>query len=430
MNTIELHRVEGLKGDITVPPDKSISHRAMMFASIAEGRSIIRNFLRAEDPISTMNAMKSLGIEIYEGADDELIINGKGLNGLTEPFDVIDCGNSGTTIRLLSGILGGNTFLSVLTGDESLRQRPMARIIRPLREMGADISGRAGDKFPPLAIKSSTLNAIDYKMPVASAQVKSCLILAGLYADGVTTVTEPYKSRDHTELMLKSMGAGIEVAGNTVKVKGGVGLNAIDITVPSDFSSAAFFIAAAQIIPDSEILIKGVGINPTRTGFLSVIEDMGGAVELRNIREVSGEPVADIYCETAESLEAIRISEDSMPSLIDEFPVLCVLASQANGVTEIRGARELRLKESDRISAMATELRKMGITLEEYPDGLSIEGPAELRGSAVESYGDHRIAMALSVAGLIAEGKTIIDNPSCVDISFPGFFDILESLSD
>lgn len=430
MNTIELHRVEGLNGDITVPPDKSISHRAVIFASIAEGKSIVRNFLRAEDPISTMNAMRALGIEIHEGADDELIINGKGLRGLTEPFDVIDCGNSGTTLRLLSGILGGNTFLSVLTGDESLRQRPMARIIRPLREMGADISGRAGDKFPPLAIKGRTLKSIDYKMPVASAQVKSCLILAGLYADGITSITEPYKSRDHTERMLKSMGAGIEVNDLTVRISGESKLDAIDITVPSDFSSAAFFIAAAQIVPDSEILIKGVGINPTRTGFLSVIEDMGGSVELRNIREISGEPVADIYCETAQGLEAIRISEDSMPSLIDEFPILCVLASRANGVTEIRGARELRLKESDRISAMATELRKMGVTLEEYPDGLSIEGLAELRGSAVESYSDHRIAMALSVAGLIAEGKTIIDNPSCVDISFPGFFDILESLSD
>ena len=296
MNSIELHRVEGLKGDITVPPDKSISHRAMMFASLAEGRSILRNFLRAEDPISTMNAMKALGIEIHEGADGELIINGKGLRGLTEPFDVIDCGNSGTTIRLLSGILGGNAFFSVLTGDESLRQRPMARIIRPLREMGADISGRAGDKFPPLSIKGRILKAIDYKMPVASAQVKSCLMLAGLYADGITSITEPYKSRDHTERMLKSMGAGIEVNGLTVRISRESKLDAIDITVPSDFSSAAFFIAAAQIVPDSEILIKGVGINPTRTGFLGVIEDMGGSVELQNIREISGEPVADIYC--------------------------------------------------------------------------------------------------------------------------------------
>jgi 3-phosphoshikimate 1-carboxyvinyltransferase len=433
MEIVELTKAKSLKGEITPPPDKSISHRAIMFASIADGKSIVKNFLRAEDPISTMNAFRMMGIEIEEKAGNELVIHGKGLYGLREPFDVIDCGNSGTTVRLISGILSGNPFFSVLTGDDSLKQRPMARVINPLKEMGADISARNGDKYLPMAIKGKVLKAINYNMPVASAQVKSCLILAGLYADGTTIITEPQKSRDHTERMLRAMGAEIEVEGLTIKVKGEgsrvKGLQPIDITIPSDFSSAAFFIAGALIVPNSEILIRNVCVNPTRTGLLEVIKNMGGAVRIENTRDVSGEPVADIYCKSAGSLKAVKISGDIMPSLIDEFPILCVLATQADGITEIRGAEELRVKESDRIKAMATELKKLGVELEEYPDGISIKGKTSLKGATVESYHDHRIAMSLAIAALVAEGTMTINNPSCVDISFPGFFEELKRIT-
>ncbi|MFN3739939.1 MAG: 3-phosphoshikimate 1-carboxyvinyltransferase [Thermodesulfovibrionales bacterium] len=439
MDRIIIHKAKSLKGEFTPPPDKSITHRAIMFASLAEGKSIIRNHLIAEDPISTMNAMRMLAVEITEAQPSALIIHGKGLHGLKEPFDVINCGNSGTTARLISGILAGNPFFSVLTGDDSLKQRPMARIINPLRQMGAVISARQGDKYLPLAIKGGGLKAIRYEMPVASAQVKSCLILAGLYAEGVTEIIEPQRSRDHTERMLRAMGADIRTEDRrqrtedrpyTAEVKG-LGdkkLNSIDITIPADFSSAAFFIVGALIIPDSEILIKNVCVNPTRTGLLNVIKDMGAEVRIENMRDVSGEPVGDIYVRTASSLKAVKVGKELMPSMIDEFPILCVLATQAEGVTEIRGAEELRVKESDRIKAMATELKKMGVELEEYPDGIAIKGKSFLKGAQVDSYNDHRIAMSLAIAGLIAEEETVINNPECVDISFPGFFSVLENL--
>lgn len=431
MERVELKRARSLKGEITPPSDKSISHRAVMFASLANGKSVIKNFLMAEDPISTISAMRMLGVEIEQPS--ALIVHGKGLHGLKEPFDVINCGNSGTTVRLISGILSGTPFFSALSGDDSLRQRPMARVINPLKEMGAEISGRDGDRYLPLAIKGKGLKAINYNMPVASAQVKSCLILAGLYADGTTIITEPQKSRDHTERMLRAMGAEIEVEGFTIKVKGQgsrvKGLQPIDITIPSDFSSAAFFIAGALIVPDSEILIRNVCVNPTRTGLLDVIKNMGGDVRIENMRDISGEPVADIYCKSAGSLKAVKIGADIMPSLIDEFPILCVLATQADGVTEIRGAEELRVKESDRIKAMAAELKKLGVEIEEYPDGISIKGKASLKGDALESYHDHRIAMSLAIAALVAEGTTTINNTSCVDISFPRFFEELKRMT-
>lgn len=442
MKTMQLSKIRHLKGEIVPPPDKSISHRAVMFASIADGQSIIRNFLMAEDPISTINAFRSMGVKIKEVISEnlkpktqsaELIINGKGLYGLKEPFDIINCGNSGTTVRLISGVLSGNPFFSVLTGDDSLKQRPMARVINPLKEMGAEILSRDNNKYLPMAIKGKKLKAIDYTMPIASAQVKSCLILAALYAEGTTIIREPQKSRDHTERMLKSMGAEINIEGNIIKVKGlGLGvtpLKPIDIIVPSDFSSAAFFIAAAIIVPDSELLIKDVCINPTRTGFLNVINDMGADIEIQNMREISGEPVADIYCRSAKGLKAIKIDSDIMPSMIDEFPILCVLATQAEGITEIRGAEELRLKESDRIKSMANELRKMGVDLEEFIDGIAIKGKTILKGAEIDSYHDHRIAMSFSIAALISEGITTINNAECVDISFPGFFDELKRVA-
>ncbi|MDI6890510.1 MAG: 3-phosphoshikimate 1-carboxyvinyltransferase [Thermodesulfovibrionales bacterium] len=467
MDRIEISKAKGFKGEFSPPPDKSISHRAVIFSSLSKGKSIIKNFLRAEDTISTVNAMRMLGVEITEvsppthpspsrgegkgggeiselrTSNSELIINGQGLYGLKEPFDVIDCGNSGTTMRLFSGVLSGNPFFSVLTGDESLRQRPMSRVIIPLRQMGAEIMARFEDRYPPIAIRGRRLKAIKYTMPVASAQVKSAILLAGLYAEGETEVIEPFKSRDHTERMLPAFGAEIEVEDLHIKIKGGTELKGLEIHVPGDFSSAAFFIVAALLVPDSEILIKNVGVNPTRTGLLEALKQMGADIELINMRDISfnselrtqnselffGEPVADLYCKGGKELKAVQVTKEDIPAMIDEFPVLCVAATQAEGVTTIRGAGELRIKESDRIKAMATELRKMGGEVEELEDGMSIRGKGRLRGATVESYRDHRIAMALSIAALIADGKTTINGVSSVNISFPGFFEILRRLS-
>jgi 3-phosphoshikimate 1-carboxyvinyltransferase len=435
-----IHKANSLKGELTPPPDKSITHRAIMFASLADGKSIIRNPLMAEDPMSTMNAMRALGADIEQQTFElqnfrtsELVIHSRGLQGLKEPFDVINCGNSGTTARLLSGILAGNSFFSVLTGDDSLKQRPMARVIDPLRQMGAVIFARQDDKYLPMAIKGGNLRPIRYEMPVASAQVKSCLILAALYAERITEIIEPQRSRDHTERMLRAMGARIDVVGLKIMVHGFKGsiiqrLRPLDITIPGDFSSAAFFIVAALIVPNSEILIKNIIMNPTRTGLLEVIKEMAGDVKIENIRDVSGEPVGDVYVKSTSGLKAVKIGKEIMPSMIDEFPILSVLATQAEGITEIRGAEELRVKESDRIRAMATELRKLGVELEEYPDGIAIKGRCSLKGASVESYNDHRIAMSLTIAGLVAEGETIINNPQCVDISFPDFYKEIERL--
>jgi len=428
VDRIELKGGRCLRGELVPPPDKSISHRAVFFSSIAKGKSAVRNFLRAGDTLSTVAAFRSLGIDI-EDRGDELMVHGKGVHGLREPHTIIDCGNSGTTIRLLSGIVSGNPFFSVLSGDDSLRTRPMQRVISPLREMGAEILGRDGDRYPPLAIKGKKLRAIRYSLPVASAQVKSAILLAGLYSNGETEVTEPLRSRDHTERILPAFGARIKVEGLTARIYGGDELYARDTTVPGDFSSAAFFIVAALLLKGSEITVRTVGINPTRTGLLTVLGRMGAEVSMENIREVSGEPVADISCKGGMGLRAVDITREEMPLLIDEFPILCVAASQAEGLTSIRGAEELRVKESDRIKAMTAELKKMGVEIEEYPDGVSIKGKTMLKGGKVESYGDHRIAMSLAVAGLVAEGTTSIHNALCVNISFPRFFDEVKRLA-
>jgi 3-phosphoshikimate 1-carboxyvinyltransferase len=429
LDNIDIGSTKKFSGEFIPPPDKSISHRAVIFSSLARGRGIVRNFLRAKDTESTMNAFRALGIDI-EDRGDTLIVNGKGLRGLSEAKDVIDCGNSGTTIRLLSGVLAGNPFFSVLTGDGSLRTRPMARVIEPLSLMGAEIMARSGNKYPPLAIRGRKPGPLQYAMPVASAQVKSSLLLAGLYADGETTITEPAKSRDHTEVMLPAFGADVKVDGLTVRIRGGRELAPLDIDVPGDFSSAAFFIVASLIIPDSEITARNVGINATRTGLLHVLKDMGAEIEIARIREISGEPVADLHCRGGSGLKAVEVCGDIIPSLIDEFPILCIAASFAEGTTTIRGAEELRVKESDRIKAMATELRKMGVVVEEFSDGLNISGTGRLKGAAVESHGDHRIAMAMAVAALAAEGTTSIHGASAVAISFPSFFDTLRRLSE
>jgi 3-phosphoshikimate 1-carboxyvinyltransferase len=456
LNRIELSKAWKFKGEFSPPPDKSISHRAVIFSSLSTGKSIIKNFLRAEDTISTVNAMRMLGVEITEvsgqvsppprpplskggiegGVSSEpltpysaLIINGRGLYGLREPSNIIDCGNSGTTIRMLSGVLSGNPFFSVLTGDESLRTRPMSRVITPLRQMGAEIMARDRDRFPPIAVKGKKLQPIRYIMPIASAQVKSAILLAGLYVDGETEVIEPSKSRDHTERILPAFGADIKVEGLHIKIKGETELKGMEIHVPGDFSSAAFFIVGALLIRDSEIIIMGVGVNPTRTGLIGILKEMGADIEISNIRELSGEPIADIYCKGYRELKAINITKEKIPSLIDEFPILCVAATQATGITTIRGAEELRVKESDRIKSMATELRKMGAEIEEFEDGLSITGKTKLKGAFLESHGDHRIAMAMSIAAIIAEGTTTINDVSSVNISFPGFFEILRKLT-
>jgi len=428
LDRIELHKADHLQGEFSPTPDKSISHRAIIFSSLAKGESIIRNFLKAEDPLSTLHAFRTLGVAIDDRGDD-IIVRGSGIYGLTEPSNVIDCGNSGTTIRLLAGLLSGNPFFSVLTGDSSLRKRPMARVIEPLSMMGANILGRAGNRYPPVAIKGGSLQGISYSMPVASAQVKSSLILAGLYASGETEITEPVKSRDHTERMLHAFGADIQANGLRVSVRGGSELQGTDTYVPGDFSSAAFFIVAALLIKNADITITGVGINPTRTGLLDVLREMGAAIEISPIRELSGEPVADIHCSDGSDLQAIDITREKIPALIDEFPILCVAATQVSGTTTIRGAEELRVKESDRIRSMVTELRKMGADIEEFEDGLSIKGGSRLTGAAIESYGDHRIAMAMAVAGLIADGTTTIHGISSVNISSPGFFQLLRKLT-
>lgn len=428
MDRIEIQRAKRFQGEFSPTPDKSISHRAVIFSSLSKGKSIIKNFLRAEDPLSTVNAFRALGVDI-DDADRDLAVDGKGIYGLKEANDVIGCGNSGTTIRMLSGVLAGNPFFSVLTGDESLRGRPMARVITPLKQMGAEISARAEDRYPPLAIRGKKLQPMLYDMPFASAQVKSSILLAGLYAEGITEIREPAKSRDHTERMLPAFGAEITVEGLCVRIKGGTELKGAEVYVPGDFSSAAFFIVGALLLENSDITIKGVGINPTRTGLLDALTEMGAEIELYNMRTVSGEPIADIHCRGGAELTSITITKDKIPALIDEFPILCVAATQAKGVTIIRGAEELRVKESDRIKSMATELRKMGAELEEFGDGMSIRGHCALRGADIESYGDHRIAMAMTIAGLIADGKTAIDGVSSVNISFPGFFEIIRRLT-
>lgn len=428
MGKIEISPAKTFKGEFTPPPDKSISHRAVILSSIAKGRGIVKNFLRAKDTESTMNAFRSLGVEITDGGGT-LTIYGRGLYGLSEPSGVIDCGNSGTTIRLISGVLSGSPFFSVLTGDDSLRTRPMGRVIAPLSLMGAEIMARSGNKYPPIAIKGTGLRPLSYRLPVASAQVKSSLLLAGLYCTEASEITEPTKSRDHTERMLPAFGADVRVEGLSVTVKGGRELSPMETEVPGDFSSAAFFIVAALLVPGAEITCRNVGINPTRTGLLEALRLMGAKVGMTNHRTVSGEPVADIYCKGKAGLKAVHLTEAIIPSLIDEFPVLCVAAANAEGFTIIRGASELRVKESDRIKAMASELGKMGVKIEEYPDGIGINGTAGMKGAQVESHGDHRIAMAMAVAALAAKGTTTIYGSSAVDISFPTFFDSMKGLS-
>lgn len=417
----------GLRGEIEAPADKSVSHRAIILSSIAEGSSKITNFLRAADCMSTLNALKSAGARI-EDRTECIVVEGVGIRGLREPDDVIDAGNSGTTARLLAGLLAGQDFFSVITGDGSLRKRPMRRVVDPLNLMGAEIRGRENAGKLPLAINGKRLLGIEYKSPVASAQIKSAILLAGLTAEGKTAVYEPSPSRDHTERMLLAMGAkGGRDSSNGFFIEGGGKLKAGEIEVPGDISSAAFFIVAATLVEGSEILIRNTGINPTRTGIVDVIRAMGGDIRYENERTAAGEPVADIMVRSR-SLKGVEIKGDIIPRLIDEIPVIAVAASLAEGKTVIRGAHELRLKESDRINTITQELSKFGVVVEELEDGLVVEGREFLEGAEIRSHDDHRIAMSMAVAGLRARGETVIHNAGCVNISFPGFFDLLNCL--
>ncbi len=428
-------KAESLKGRVKVPGDKSISHRALLLGAIAEGTTRIRNFLPAADCLATLACVQGLGVEVERLSETELIVQGRGLHGLMEPKDILDCAGSGTTMRLLAGILAGQPFYSVLTGNEQLRRRPMGRIVEPLRRMGATVLGRNDGRLPPLTILGGDLHGIEYRLPVASAQVKSAILLAGLYADGPTVIHEPGPTRDHTERMLAAMGANIKRQASKLKVQedgtitlwGSTGLSALDIVVPGDISSAAYFIAAACLVPGSGVVIEGVGVNPTRTGFLDALKEMGADILLENQREVSGEPVADVIVR-AEDLRGIEVRGDQVPRMIDEFPILAVVASQAQGRTVVSDAAELRVKETDRIANTALELRKLGANIEERPDGFVVAGPTPLVGTQVNSHGDHRLAMSLAIAGLVAEGETTIEGAECIADSFPGFEETLRVL--
>ncbi len=412
-------------GTCRVPGDKSISHRAVMLGGISQGTTKIKGFLTGEDCLSTLRCFQQMGVEVEETMD-VITIKGRGLHGLKEPDDVMNAGNSGTTMRLMSGILSGQSFMSIVTGDNSLRNRPMDRITVPLRKMGARIEGREGGKKAPLVIQGDGLTGIHYQMPVASAQVKSAVLLAGLYAQGETSVTEIRPSRDHTERMLKAFGGNLVVDGLKRTIVSSE-LKGQEVEVPGDISSAAFLMVAAAALPNSDITIEAVGLNPTRAGIINVLKQMGAEISIHNERETGGEPIGDLRIRGSR-LKGIDIGEDLVPSLIDEIPILAVAASCAKGITRITGARELRVKETDRISAIAEELEKIGVQVETLEDGLVIEGPQKIKGGSTNSHGDHRIAMAMAVAGLLAESPVRVENADCIAVSFPGFEDLLKQL--
>lgn len=417
-----------LKGEFTVAADKSISHRAVIFSALADGQGIVRNFLPAEDTLSSCACLRQLGVKV-EARDAVLLVEGSGLNGLQEPKQVLDCGNSGTSMRLLTGLLSGRPFFSVLSGDSSLNQRPMKRVITPLLFMGADIRGRNHGNYAPLAIEGKKLLGIKYKLPVASAQVKSALLLAGLSANNPTVLIEPVKSRDHSERMLSAMGADIEVKDLTIELKPGKRLNPQEFIVPGDISSAAFFLVAGALLSDSELMIRDVGINPSRAGIIEVLQAMGANLSLENQRIIGGEPVADILIASSD-LKAIEISGEIIPRLIDELPIIAVAMAAAQGQSKVTGAKELRVKETDRITAICAELGKMGAEINELDDGFIIQGKrTAFKANRVNSWGDHRIAMSLAVAALLSPGETIIEGAEDVNISFPAFWSILEQIT-
>ncbi|HUW65261.1 MAG TPA: 3-phosphoshikimate 1-carboxyvinyltransferase [Spirochaetia bacterium] len=416
-------------GRTTVPGDKSVSHRAAMLGALAEGETVIENFLGGQDCLSTLGCLRALGVAVGGPLSGVVRVTGCGLDGLQEPQDVLDAGNSGTTMRLLLGILAGQPFFSVITGDASLRSRPMARVIGPLTSMGARIAGRAGDSRAPLAVSGGGLSSSSLAIPTASAQVKSAILLAGLFADGVTTVTEPSPSRDHTERLLRAFGGTVEKEGCRVAVAGRPSLQGQRIRVPGDISSAAFLLVAAAILPGSELTVDNVGLNPTRSGVLEVLAAMGAGVTIEGRREECGEPVGSVRIRGG-PLSGTVIGGDLIPRLIDEIPVLAVAAACARGTTVIRDAAELKVKESDRIATVVRLLSRMGADITATADGMVINGGLPLAGAVLESFSDHRLAMAAAVAGLVARGETVIPGEKVIDVSFPGFVDLLDSLRE
>lgn len=428
MTQIQIQSGHALTGQCSVPGDKSISHRAVIFGSIAEGKTVVRNFLDGHDCRATVGVMRDLGVQIDVLTPTELVIQGRGMDGLQEPNNVLDCANSGTTIRLMMGLLAGQKFTSFLNGSAQLRRRPMGRIVNPLRGMRADITGRQNGNYAPLAIRPARLQGVEYEMPMASAQVKSSLLLAGLYAHGLTIIREPGPTRDHTERLLQAMGAPLEVIGNTVHSERPMTpLRGLEMTVASDISSAAFLLVAGAIIPDSRLTITGVGVNPTRVGIIDALQAMGAQIAYRNQRQQAGEPVADLEVRYS-ALRGATFGGSSIVTMIDELMILAVAATQAQGRTIIRDAGELRVKETDRIATTVTELRKMGAKIEPTADGFLIDGPTELKGAPVESQGDHRLAMAMTIAGLVAKGTTTVYGSEVTADSFPGFEITLQAL--
>ena len=423
---MEIKKQTNLRGELTVPGDKSISHRAVMFGSLAKGTTRISHFLEGADCLSTIACFRKMGIDIERNAS-EILVHGKGLHGLSAPDGILDVGNSGTTTRLISGILAGQNFTSELDGDDSIRTRPMKRIMTPLTSMGADITSKRDNGCAPLVIHGKTLHGIHYDSPVASAQVKSCVLLAGMYADGITSVTEPFLSRNHTEIMLNYFGAKVTSEGTTASIVPEPALNGREIQVPGDISSAAYFIAAGLLTPGSEILLKNVGINPTRAGILKVCMDMGADITLLN-ESTEGEPTADLLIRTS-SLKGTTIEGGIIPTLIDEIPMIAVMAAFADGTTVIRDAQELKVKESDRITVMVDNLKRMGADIEGTEDGMIIHGGKPLHGATIDSHLDHRVAMSFAVAGTICDGTVDILNGDCVKISYPEFYNDLYSLS-
>lgn len=425
MNKI-INPINNINTEITVPGDKSISHRAVMFGSLAKGDTEITGFLTGDDCMSTISCFRKLGVDIdIDG--EHIIVHGKGLHGLSAPKEVLDVGNSGTTIRLISGILAAQPFDTVLNGDASIQKRPMKRVILPLTEMGADIES-TNNGYAPLTIHGKKLHSIEYTMPVASAQVKSSILLASLFAEGETVINEPVASRDHTEIMLNYFGANITNTDGKIVSKPVDELYAKPVEVPGDISSAAFFMVAGLIVPNSHIIIKNVGINPTRTGIIDALKAMGGDISILNERTAGGEAVADIEVKTSQ-LKATTLSGDIIPRMIDEIPVFAVAALHAEGTTTVKDAQELKVKESNRIATMSEELKKMGANITETEDGMIIPGNQSLKGAVTESHLDHRVAMSIAIAALTAEGSTTINNSDCVAISFPDFYKILDSLA-
>lgn len=420
---ITVQRPRRLRGDVTPPGDKSISHRAAIFNAIADGEARIENYGTGADLASTLRVLRGLGTQIDRHDDGAFTVQG---GALTEPPDVLNTGNSGTTTRLMAGVLAGQPFMSVMTGDRSIRSRPMARIVEPLRLMGADVDGRDGGRLAPLTFRGGGLRGIEYRMPVASAQVKSALLLAGLFADGETTLEQIAVSRDHTELMFRSMGVEVIEDGLTVRMRPGR-LTAMDVTVPADISSAAYWLVAGVCHPDAEVRVRNVGVNPTRTGILDALEMMGADVEIENERSVGGEAVADLVARSS-SLRAAEIGGDLIPRLVDEVPVLALAACFAEGTTVIRDAAELRVKESDRLTAARVELSRLGAEIEELDDGLRVTGGRALSGSTHRTYADHRIAMTMGAAGLVASGETTIRSAQTASVSYPTFWEDLGSL--